>query len=503
MPRNTSSQDSESTLTRITQTFLGVIILTTGAGVSFAAVLIGESGAYNQMQNSFIGQNLWFAASVLALAATIVGAVVMLFIILELFTAIGQPNLSGRTEYTILGLGGLIGTGLATLASVTLLFTNADILNQSLPTGSGESALALAAVAIPFSAIFYTLYTPSKTPVPSNTTNDGNEMEPEVIKQKTEPWSEEAAINPAYPPGKGPDSTATPSNNDNQSPPPAHNSESQETGRDPGNNRNTGRDLSDMEFNWQTETDVSFDDIGGMDDLKTKLRNEAIKPLENPEKAEKLGVAAPNIIFHGPPGTGKTYTAEALATELGLPFASLSGADIQSKWINESSSMVNNLFSEAREMAAREGGAVVFLDELDSVLKNRSGSGSSHEEDNKVVNEFLNHLEDTKDHGIVFIGATNRLEALDDAGIRSGRIDLKIKVGKPDVEAREEILRAQLDDREHNIPETGIEELAAATDGAVAADLELLINRAAKNVLTRGGDVIQWSDVEVAVANDN
>jgi SpoVK/Ycf46/Vps4 family AAA+-type ATPase len=172
----------------------------------------------------------------------------------------------------------------------------------------------------------------------------------------------------------------------------------------------------------------------------------------------------------------------------------LSGADIQSKWINESASTVNNLFSEAREMAAREGGAVVFLDELDSVLKARSVSGSSHEEDNKVVNEFLNHLEDTKDHGIVFIGATNRLEALDDAGVRSGRIDLKIEVGKPDVEAREAIIHAQLDDREHDIPDEGIKELARATDNAVAADLELLVNRAAKNVLTRDGDVIQWSD---------
>jgi SpoVK/Ycf46/Vps4 family AAA+-type ATPase len=187
--------------------------------------------------------------------------------------------------------------------------------------------------------------------------------------------------------------------------------------------------------------------------------------------------------------------AEALATEIGLPFTSLSGADIQSKWINESASTVNNLFSEAKEMAAREGGAVVFLDELDSVLKARSGSGSSHEEDNKVVNEFLNHLEDTKDHSIVFVGATNRVDALDDAGVRSGRIDLKIKVGKPDVEAREAILRAQLSNREHNIPDNGIEELAQATDGAVAADLELLVNRAAKNVLTRDGDVIRLKDI--------
>jgi len=353
--------------------------------------------------------------------------------------------------------------------------------------------LALAVV-VAGAAVYigYRYYTIGKIHFGGN--SNQNTLEPEVVKQKTERWSEEAAINPAYPPGEGPDPTTTPSNNDNQSRPHPHDGDSPAPGADASNNWNTGYDLSKMQFAWQRETDVGFDDIGGMDDLKAQLRKEVIKPLENPEKAEELGVAAPNLIFHGPPGTGKTFTAEALATELGLPFADLSGADVQSKWINESASTVNNLFSEAREIAAREGGAIVFLDELDSVLKTRSGSGSSHEEDNKVVNEFLNHLEDTQGHGIVFIGATNRLDALDDAGIRSGRIDLKIKVRKPDVEAREEILRAQLDDREHDIPDAGINELARATDDAVAADLELLVDRAAKNVLTRDGDVIQWSD---------
>jgi SpoVK/Ycf46/Vps4 family AAA+-type ATPase len=251
-----------------------------------------------------------------------------------------------------------------------------------------------------------------------------------------------------------------------------------------------------MEFAWQSETDVSFDDIGGMAALKKQLHAEVIKPLESPEKAEKLGVSAPNIVFHGPPGTGKTFTAKALATELGLPFASLSGADIQSKWINESASKVNDLFSEAREIAARKGGAVVFLDELDSVLKSRNGAKSAHEEDNKVVNEFLNHLEDTKDHNIVFIGATNRLDALDQAGIRSGRIDVKIHVGQPDEEAREAILRAQLAERKHTLSEDDIADLAAATDGAVAADLEQLVNRAAKNVLLRDGETIHRFDID-------
>lgn len=392
-------------------------------------------------------------------------------------------SLSARRTATVVFVG---SAGIA--IAVTEAFGGVPTLG---PVGS---TIVLTVLAVPLAYAGYRVV--SSRPAPGDgRTNDATKMDAEEVKQRTERWSEEAAINPAFPPGEAPDPTATPTN-DNPSLPPAHDGESPGSGADASDNRTTGRDLSDMEFNWQTETDVSFDDIGGMDDLKNQLQAEIIKPMENPEKAEELGVAAPNVIFHGPPGTGKTFTAEALATELGLPFAKLSGADVQSKWINESASTVNNLFSEAKEMAAREGGAVVFLDELDSVLKNRSGSGSSHEEDNKVVNEFLNHLEDTKDHGVIFIGATNRVDSLDDAGVRSGRIDLKIKVGKPDVDAREEILRAQLADREHEIPDTGITELAAATDGAVAADLELLVNRAAKNVLTRDGDVIQCSDFD-------
>lgn len=363
--------------------------------------------------------------------------------------------------------------------------------------GIVESTIALTALAAPFTYAGYKVSLSVLAQTATRTT-DADEMSAEEVKQRTERWSEGAEINPAFPPGEGPENTTPPaSQNRTQSP--------DQPGRSPGdgnappstrNNANQGRDLSDMEFAWQTETGVDFSDIGGMEDLKDKLRAEVIRPLENPEKADDLGVSAPNIVFHGPPGTGKTYTAEALATELGLPFAKLSGADIQSKWINESSSKVNGLFTEAKQMAAREGGAIVFLDELDSVLKNRSGSGSSHEEDNKVVNEFLRHLQETKENNIVFVGATNRFSSLDDAGVRSGRIDLKIEVGKPDVAAREAILRAQLSDREHEISDETIADLAAASDGAVAADLEQLVNRAAKNVLSRGGDTIYRSDFD-------
>jgi transitional endoplasmic reticulum ATPase len=438
-----------------------------------------------------IGESVWFMTTTLAIGATVVGALVCLLILVEAVSSFVHPIIRGRTVYTILGGGGLLGTCTAVVASGGTWIVDADLLGNIMPPGTGESPLALVAVAAPFVYVFYKLYTPASGPVTVGT-NDGDKMDPEVVKERTEQWSPEAAINPAFPTGQGPNDPS--SRNGDQSSPTHDDEDSGTNGA--GTESIDGPSLaSEMEFNWLSETDVSFEDIGGMEDLKNELRTEVIKPLENREKAEELGVSSPNIVFYGPPGTGKTYTAEALATELDLPFAKLSGADVQSKWINESATKVNNLFREAQQVAAKEGGAVVFLDELDSVLKARSGSGIAHEEDNKVVNEFLNHLEDTKDHDIVFIGATNRLESLDEAGIRPGRIDKKIIVGKPNVTDRAAIIRAQLADRPHQISDTGITTLAAKTKGAVAADLKLLVERAAKQTLARNGDEVRWIDI--------
>jgi len=260
-------------------------------------------------------------------------------------------------------------------------------------------------------------------------------------------------------------------------------------------------DFSDLEYHWTIETDVSMEDIGGMEDVKQTLERDIIRPLTaGKEKADALGIPLPNLVFHGPPGTGKTYMAEALATELELPFAKLSGADVQSKWINESAQKINTLFEEAKMITDSEDGAIVFLDELDAVLKQRNGAESAHEEDNKVVAEFLNHLQDTAEHDILFIGATNRLDALDEAGIRSGRIDKKIHVGRPGYDAREAILRAQLKDRPHRLTEDRIERIASRTDGLVAADLEGIVIDAARNsAFVRGSETIVWDDVVEAL----
>jgi SpoVK/Ycf46/Vps4 family AAA+-type ATPase len=222
--------------------------------------------------------------------------------------------------------------------------------------------------------------------------------------------------------------------------------------------------------------------------------------ISEKEKAEALGIPVPNIVFYGPPGTGKTYLAKALARELELPIVRLSGNDVQSKWINESPQKIKNLFEEAQTVATNAGGAIVFLDELDAVLKSRDGAGRAHEEDNKVVAEFLTHLQETAEDDILFIGATNRMEVLDEAVIRSGRIDKKIHVGRPDQEARKAILQAQLADRPHALSDEAVEYVAAITEGLIAADLaELTIEAARFSVFSRGDDEVRWEDVKHAL----
>lgn len=254
-------------------------------------------------------------------------------------------------------------------------------------------------------------------------------------------------------------------------------------------------------FDWQVGTDVSMDDIGGMEEVKDTLRRDIVRPLTvDRERAKEMGIPLVNVLFYGPPGTGKTFLAKGLASELELPFVAASGGDITSKWVNESSQRVNTLFTEAKEMAAQHGGAVIFVDEVDSVLPSRGGAGA-HTEDEKVTNEFLNHLDDTSAHDIIFIGATNRADGLDSAATRRGRIDRKIEIPLPDHEARQSILEAQLESRAHRVSQSMKQRTAQETEGCNAADIEELVNHAARiAVFEKDTEVI--SDEDLADALD-
>ena len=363
------------------------------------------------------------------------------------------------------------------------------IIKMSGMNPSWESIAALVVIAAPAVYASYYLWRREKSLIPSLAPGYRENHDPQFVRDRTAQWDSNQSdhrqpTTEASTGGMSPDEVRP------------------EYRRDTQSAQATSSDLTALEFDWTVNSDTEFADVGGMGDVKTELERDVIKPLTtHREKAETLGITPSNIIFHGPPGTGKTYIAKAMATEVGLPFANVSGADIQSKWINESSQKVKEMFEEAESVAAQAGGAVVFLDELDSVLKNR-GAGQSHEEDTKVVNEFLNHLEHTDEHDIVFIGATNRLEALDAAGIRSGRIDKKIHIGMPDSETRTAILKAQLADRPHHLSEDHIRTTADRTEGMTAADLTSLVETAARNSLYRSGNGgITQEDMQQALTN--
>lgn len=264
-------------------------------------------------------------------------------------------------------------------------------------------------------------------------------------------------------------------------------------------NRETRLQSGDYEFNWVIGTKVSFDDVGGMSDVIAELRRDVIRPLvEDKERAKRLGITPGNVLFHGPPGTGKTYLSKALATELGVPFAQISGADIQSKWINESADRARKLFQEGERIADRHDGALIFIDEIDSILGSRDSS-SRHAEDRKVVNELLAHLQETRENDVIVIGATNRVEALDEAGVRSGRMSNRIRIGLPEESAREEIIRAQLRGRASDVSSECISIMARETEGYSAADIESIIESSAKRALDSDVDVIRDEDLLAVV----
>ena len=462
--------------------FSGLLTYSASAVLAYTTVRIGYTRAYAQISDPYFSGILW-PVSVLGVVMTIlVSAVVILAILLEAIEGVEAPLLYGRTTYTLVGSAGLVGTS---IGAVRILHSWSA--NTGDPTV--ESIVAAVLVVVPSAYASYRLWQPTRSDQDPSMTK-GDEFEPEFVRDKTAQWDSDPDQHQSAPETLELQRQLHSDHTEG---------ESQQKQR---SDQNQGVDFAELEFDWTPDTGIDFEDVGGMGELKSELERDVIKPLTtHREKAEELGISPTNIIFHGPPGTGKTFMAQALATELGLPFAKLSGADVQSKWINESSQKVKALFEEAELVAEEAGGAVVFFDELDSVLKNR-GADRAHEEDTKVVNEFLNRLESTNEHNIVFIGATNRLESLDEAGIRSGRIDKKVHIGMPDCATRRAILKVQLDDRPHCLTEDHIGAIAERTDGMTAADLTSLVEDAARNSLfDRGDDKITQDDLNQALSD--
>ena len=235
--------------------------------------------------------------------------------------------------------------------------------------------------------------------------------------------------------------------------------------------------------------ETTWDDIAGHDSVKTQLYEAAVLPLEHPELLETMHVESPGgVLLAGPPGTGKTMLARAVATETGANFMSVKGPELLNKYIGESERAVRELFETARENAP----TVLFFDELDAIAPARgSRSGSSGVTDN-VVAQLLTELDGLEAAGdIIVIGATNRPELIDEALCRDGRFGAPVHVGLPDREARRRILELNMAAMPLG-PDVDLDELARTTEGLAGSALTAACNRAGilaiREVLGDGGE---------------
>ena len=227
-------------------------------------------------------------------------------------------------------------------------------------------------------------------------------------------------------------------------------------------------------------TEISYEDIGGLDDELEQVREMIELPMRHPELFERLGIEPPKgVLLHGPPGTGKTLIAKAVANEIDASFHTVSGPEIMSKYYGESEEQLREIFEQATD----EAPAIVFMDELDSIAAKREEAGGDVER--RVVAQLLSLMDGLEERGqVIVIGATNRVDAIDPALRRGGRFDREIEIGVPDRDGRKEILQVHT----RNMPLTENVDLdlyAENTHGFVGADLENLAKEAAMGALRR------------------
>ncbi|PSP60964.1 AAA family ATPase [Halobacteriales archaeon QH_8_67_36] len=231
----------------------------------------------------------------------------------------------------------------------------------------------------------------------------------------------------------------------------------------------------------ETATDVSYEDIGGLDDELDRIREMIELPLSEPERFRELGIDPPSgVLMHGPPGTGKTLIAKAVANEVDAYFDTISGPEIVSKYKGESEERLR----EAFERAGENSPAILFVDEIDSIAGSR---GEDADMENRVVAQLLTLMDGLESRGrVVVIGATNRVDAVDPALRRGGRFDREIEIGVPDEAGRREILDVHT--REMPLADdVDLDRLAAQTHGFVGADLASLTTEAAMSSLRAAG----------------
>jgi cell division protease FtsH len=240
---------------------------------------------------------------------------------------------------------------------------------------------------------------------------------------------------------------------------------------------------------------ITFADVAGCDEAKVELQ-EIIEFLKDPQKFTRLGGRLPKgALLVGPPGTGKTMLAKAVAGEAGRPFFSMSGSDFVEMFVGVGASRVRDLFDQGKAHAP----CIIFIDEIDAVGRHRgAGLGGGHDEREQTLNQLLVEMDGFESNeGVILLAATNRPDVLDPALLRPGRFDRQIVVDAPDVKGREGILRVHT--RKIPLaPDVRLETLAKGTPGLAGADLANLVNEAAVLAARKNKVLVEMIDFEEA-----
>ena len=238
---------------------------------------------------------------------------------------------------------------------------------------------------------------------------------------------------------------------------------------------------------------VKFSDVAGLQEEKEELE-EIVDFLRAPKKYTQLGARIPKgVLLVGPPGTGNTLLAKAIAGEAGVPFFSISGSDFVEMFVGVGASRVRDLFEEAKKNAP----CIIFIDEIDAVARRRgTGMGGGHDEREQTLNQMLVEMDGFGvNEGIIVMAATNRVDILDPAIMRPGRFDRKVVVGRPDVRGREEILGVHAKNKPLG-DDVDLKQIAQTTAGFTGADLENLLNEAAIIAAKENRAYIKQDDIK-------